>query len=90
MSIAATSAILALARKPLNDIYESGKSSLKKYYSNWKAVASLDKYKSNLHEIDLIRTINCQNSISLTSIYYPSRIILPNKKKLIATSALEI
>lgn len=79
-----TTGLLAAARilsKPINDLYELGKEKFKTELSKAKTISNINKMHKSISSVHKVKTIwQIDKAVSLKSFYYPSSLIIDDKK----------
>jgi NACHT domain len=69
-----TAAIVALLKKPFQELLESSKDGLKSYFQGWQTDAAIETLVVKIEEVEKLFTIASRNKSTISEIYYPAKI----------------
>ena len=69
-----TAAIVALLKKPFEDLVASSKDGLKGYFQTWEAAGAIDSLVLKIEEVEQLLTIASRNKSTISEIYYPAKV----------------
>lgn len=73
--------VAKLLKKPLDDLYETGKSSMKTRLKRWQAANNINSLYKKISNIQKVKTIwQVEKEVNIKTFYYPSKIIVDNKR----------